>query len=80
MPLIIERRGEKYEGKRITNMSNPDGRPAFIDLKSIEAQIIADAMESGFEAAKALILVNGNRQRLVYNNSCPDLLLPQFEA
>jgi hypothetical protein len=39
-------------------VNNPTGRPAFIDLKSIEAQIIADAMESGFDAAKALILVN----------------------
>jgi hypothetical protein len=53
------REGKKYEGKRVASMNSPrSGRPAFIDLKSIEAQIIADAMESGFDAAKALIMVN----------------------
>jgi hypothetical protein len=56
--LEHRRLGKKYEGKRISNVNNPSGRPAFIDLKSIEAQIIADAMESGFDAAKALLLVN----------------------
>jgi hypothetical protein len=39
-------------------VNNPTGRPAFVNFKYIEAQIIADAMESGFDAAKALILVN----------------------
>ena len=37
---------------------------AFIDLKSIEAHIIADAMESGFDATKALLLVNKDCQEI----------------
>jgi hypothetical protein len=63
--LEHRRLGKKYEGKRITNVNNPSGRPAFLDLKSsIEAQIIADAMESGFDAAKALLLVNKHCQEI----------------
>jgi hypothetical protein len=33
------RLGKKYEGKWIADNNNPGGRPAFIDLKSIEAQL-----------------------------------------
>jgi hypothetical protein len=56
--LEHQRRGDKCTGKRKSDVNNPGaGRPAFMCLKSTEAQIIADAMESGFDAAKALLLV-----------------------
>jgi hypothetical protein len=61
--LEHQRLGKKNKGKQITNVNNPSGIPAFIDLKSIEAQIIADAMEGGFDAAKALLLVKTNIAR-----------------
>jgi hypothetical protein len=57
--------GQKIQGERVTNMNNPSvGRPAFIDFKSIEAPIIADAMESDFEVAKALLLVNKHSKEM----------------
>jgi hypothetical protein len=51
-----KRTGEFYSGER--KVKAELGRVPLIDLKSIEAQIIADAMEAGFKDQQALCLIN----------------------